>query len=193
MSKPAGLYVFHNTIISENTNAQTFSNAHFRNNLFMGTGKSGRPVATFPNATAYSTSDYNGYRPNPADNNFRWVSPSGKLRDYSITMNEEGEAFSSLEQFAAASGLDKHSMVVDYDIFESLQPPDPEKPSRIYHAVDFNFSLSPTGEAVDAGLHLPNVNDDFRGDAPDLGAREAGSEEPVYGPRGDVFNRPFYR
>jgi len=62
MAKPAGLVVYHNTIIAENRNTQTFSNAHFRNNLFMGTNVSGRPVNAFPFATAYSTSDYNGYR-----------------------------------------------------------------------------------------------------------------------------------
>ncbi|MEO6675587.1 MAG: hypothetical protein ABIN93_19315, partial [Ginsengibacter sp.] len=35
-AKPAGLYVLHNTFITENRNTETFSNAHFRNNLFLG-------------------------------------------------------------------------------------------------------------------------------------------------------------
>ncbi len=36
MAKPAGLYVLHNTIMSENRNQEIYSNAHFRNNLFLG-------------------------------------------------------------------------------------------------------------------------------------------------------------
>lgn len=195
MSKPVGLYIFHNTVISENTNGQTFSNAHFRNNLFLGTDAPNRPIAVFPNATAYSTSDYNGYRPNNAtENNYRWVSPTGEaLRNYSITIAENGQEFTSLERFSAASGLDEHSVELGYDIFENLSAPDPQKPSRIYHAVDLSFTLDEEGKAVDAGLRLPNVNDDFQGEAPDLGALEAGQPELVYGPRGEIYNIPFYR
>jgi hypothetical protein len=36
---------------------------------------------------------------------------------------------------------------------------------------------------VDAGEVIPNINDGFRGTAPDLGAYEAGEELPHYGPR----------
>jgi len=36
---------------------------------------------------------------------------------------------------------------------------------------------------VDAGQRLPNVNDGFRGSAPDIGAYEAGQALPQYGPR----------
>ena len=36
---------------------------------------------------------------------------------------------------------------------------------------------------VDAGILIPNINDHFRGDAPDCGAYEAGQELPHYGPR----------
>ncbi len=194
MSKPAGLYVLHNTFISENTNGQTFSNAHFRNNLFLGTDAPGRPIAVFPNATAYSTSDYNGYRTNAGDTNYRWVSPpAGALRNYSITMAEEGKAFNTLESFSAASGLEKNGIELNYDIFENLRAPDPSKPHRVYHAVDLTFRLKPDGKAVDAGVKLPSINDDFVGEAPDLGALEAGKAEPVYGPRGEIHNRPFYR
>ena len=37
-SNPAGVMVYHNTIVAENRTAnQQVSNAHFRNNLFLGT------------------------------------------------------------------------------------------------------------------------------------------------------------
>jgi hypothetical protein len=194
MARPAGLYILHNTFIAENSNSQTFSNSHFRNNLFMGTGAPGRPVAVFPNATSYSTSDYNGYRPNSNDKNYRWVSPpSGELQNYSINVSRDGKVFNSLQDLATASGLEKHGIEIDYDIFENLRPPDPAKPGFVYHATDLNFRLKSKSKAIDAGIKLPNVNDNFAGKAPDLGAIEAGTPEPVYGPRGEIFNRPFYR
>jgi hypothetical protein len=194
MARPAGLYILHNTFISENSNSQTFSNAHFRNNLFLGSDVKGRPISVFPYATSYSTSDYNGYRPNSNENNYRWVSPpAGQLQNYSITVSRDGKSFNSLQDLAAASGLEKHAVEIDYDIFENLQPPDQKKPGFIYHATDLNFKLNPKGKAVDMGERLPGVNNNFTGKAPDLGALETGNPEPVYGPRGEIFNRPFYR
>ncbi len=193
MSKPAGLIVYHNTFISENVNPQTFSNAHFRNNLFLGTDASQRPIAIFPNATAYSTFDYNGYRPNRASTEqYKWVSPAkGQLRDYTITA-KEALAFSNLNSFTKASGLEAHGRELDYAIFEKLQAPDATRPHAIYHATDFTFQLKSKGKAVDAGMRLPNVNNNFRGRAPDLGAIEAGDSVPVYGPRKNL-EQPFYR
>jgi hypothetical protein len=72
---------------------------------------------------------------------------------------------------------------VDYDVFENLRPPDPAKPRAVYLGRDLDFRLKPGGKAVDAGVRLPNVNDDFTGKAPDLGAYEVGRPAPVYGPR----------
>ena len=43
--------------------------------------------------------------------------------------------------------------------------------------------LSRKNNAIDAGAVLPNVNDGYHGDGPDLGAYELGSELPHYGPR----------
>lgn len=52
--------------------------------------------------------------------------------------------------------------------------------------------IRPSGAAVDAGVRLPSVNDDFAGAAPDLGALEAGGAVPHYGPRWLTW-QPFYR
>ena len=194
MARPAGLYILHNTFIAENGNGQTFSNSHFSNNLFMGTGTRGRAVAVFPFATAYSTSDYNGYCPNPGENNYRWVSPAnGTLRDYSITIQKDGKSFSSLKSFSETTGLDRHSIELGYDVFDNLKAPDPAKPGSVYHATDFNFRIKPESAAIDAGTWIHGVNDNFKGKAPDLGAIEAGQDEEVYGPRGEITNRAFYR
>jgi hypothetical protein len=58
--------------------------------------------------------------------------------------------------------------------------------------MDLNFRLNPSGKAVDAGVHIPTVNDGFEGSAPDLGALEVGQPEPIYGPRW-LTKQPFYR
>jgi hypothetical protein len=183
MSKPAGLYVFHNTIIAENGNRETYSNAHFRNNLFLGIDAAKRAVAVFPMATSYSTYDYDGYRPNKnGADQFVWVAPVGKLRDYDITA-KDAKSFSSLKEFSAATGLEAHGIEVDYDVFVHLVPPDPLTPHAVYHAADLDFRIKPNGKAVDKGIVLPNVNDGFKGKAPDLGAIEAGTPVPIYGRR----------
>ena len=109
MAKPAGLIVYHNTIIAENRNTQTFSNAHFRNNLFLGSDAPNRPINAFPFATAYSSSDYNGYRPNRnTDNHYLWIAPDeGQTYDYSKT---EAKGFATLVDLAEKSGLEKNTI-----------------------------------------------------------------------------------
>src|SRR5262249_13971949 len=171
MAKPAGLIVYHNTIIAENRNTQTFSNAHFRNNLFLGTDAPGRPIAAFPNATSYSTYDYDGYRPNRGDSpNYIWIAPKkGQLRNYDVGPRD-AERFKTLAELTAATGKETHGVELDYDIFENVRPPDSKTPHAVYRAADFDFRLKPGGKAVDAGVALPNINDDFTGRAPDLGA-----------------------
>lgn len=193
MAKPAGIYVLHNTVTSENRNLETYSNAHFRNNLFLGIDAQNRPITAFPMATSYSTYDYDGYRPNKTGGDqYTWIAPaSGQLRDYDKT-GRDGKQYTSLESLSAASGLEKHGVEIDYDIFNNMQPPNPTTPHAVYHATDLDFTLNPNGNAVDKGVVLPNVNDGYNGAAPDLGAIEAGDEPPLYGARGSGKGS-FYR
>ena len=58
--------------------------------------------------------------------------------------------------------------------------------------MDLNFTLKPSSKAVDAGVVIPTVNEDFAGRAPDLGALETGKPVPQYGPRWLTW-QPFYR
>ena len=44
-----------------------------------------------------------------------------------------------------------------------------------------DFSLDPASPGFDAGVRIPNFNDDFRGQAPDIGAFEAGSAPMEFG------------
>jgi hypothetical protein len=97
-----------------------------------------------------------------------------------------------LEDLRSTTGQESHGIEVDYDIFENLKPPDPANRYAIYFVADLNFRLKANAKAVDAGVRLPTVNDDFTGKAPDLGAYEVGQPEPQYGPRQGT-KQPFYR
>jgi hypothetical protein len=70
----AGVLFYNNTILSE-TAAQGASNVHWRNNLILGEN-SGPAIFSVNTYTNYSSSDYNGFRPNPgATASFQWNSP----------------------------------------------------------------------------------------------------------------------
>jgi hypothetical protein len=194
-NNPAGVLVYHNTIIAENRTAQQVSNARFANNLFLGTDSTGG-ITVLGGPTAYSTYDYDGFRPNRGvEMNYSWLGPRpGMQVDYDRPANQ-AQRFKTLAELSAATGQETHGIEVDYDIFESLRPPAPpdsSKPGMPYEAVNLNFRLTAGGQAVDAGVRLPNVNDGFAGRAPDLGAYEAGRPAPVYGPR-TLKGPAFYR
>ena len=193
-ARAAGLLVYHNTAIGDLLMPDPFSNAHFRNNLFIGSDRPGRPLVSMMNVTAYSTYDHNGYRPNRGiEANYRWAAPpEGQFRHDALTMKEHGREFRTLAEWSRATGHESHGIELDYDSFANLAPPDPD-PMKISHAADLNFALQPGSKAVDAGTVLPTLNDDFTGTAPDLGALELGQPTPIYGPRwlqpGDIFYR----
>ena len=75
-AKPAGVLAYHNTVIGEQTASDPYSNAHFRNNLFLGRDTPNRGIMTWANATANYSSDYNGYRPNRGvAAQYKWLCP----------------------------------------------------------------------------------------------------------------------
>jgi hypothetical protein len=179
-ANPAGLFMWHNTMIGEQTGGPA-SNMHYRNNLFIGRNAT-QGVMRWMNATKTHSSDFNGYRPNPGvAEQYRWQAPGGV-----------GQTFSTLAAMSAATGQERHGLELDLDAFETMTLPNPDKPTEVYHAMDLTFRLKPGGKAVDAGDRIPTVNDGFAGAAPDLGALELGQPEPHYGPRW-LNSQPFYR
>ncbi len=178
---PSGLIYYHNTFATK-VEASQASNYHFRNNLILGWQPS-EAVFSVDSFTNYTSSDYNGFRPDPgAEYSFVWKSPPfDTLKDYTEPRVER--KFATLAEYSQATGQDKNSILVDYDIFLNVSPADPSDVTRIYKAEDLDFRLKPDAAAVDAGCILPNVNDDFTGRAPDLGALEYGQPLPIYGPR----------
>ena len=181
---PAGLLIYHNTFIAENSNAIGSSNVHYRNNLILGTDHTQKSILRKLTYSSYTTLDYNGYRRNRnGQPKYLWAAPAaGILHDYELT-SDQLRGFTSLADFRKATGHEVHGVELDYDVFENVQSPDAASPHAVYHPERLDFRLRAQAVAVDAGLRLPNVNDDFTGEAPDLGALERGQPAPIYGPR----------
>ena len=181
--------------------------------------------------TNYSSSDYNGFRPNQgAPYSFAWNSPPATVRaDYSSLLGgaaagggraggappagagnrgaapaapatvapaaparggrggtNETRQFPTLAAYGEATGQDRHSVLVDYDIFVNvpkLDAQDRTTVQKVYAPDQFDFNLKAGSAAVDRGVPIPNITDGFTGQAPDLGALEVGQPAPIYGPR----------
>ena len=194
----SGIIVYHNTLIAPvKPMLLAASNVHYRNNLILGKSETLETFAVETN-TNYSSSDYNGFRPNEgAPFSFEWSSPAfGTLANYPgepgklpfqqqvqlEAKSREVRRFTTLKEYSAATHQDEHSLLVDYDVFVNVTPPG-QDPRTLYRPADFDFTLRAGSAAVDAGIRLPGINDDFSGRAPDLGAYELGRPIPHYGPR----------
>ncbi|HEV3481163.1 MAG TPA: hypothetical protein VGR97_02425 [Candidatus Acidoferrales bacterium] len=186
---PAGVLIYQNTFFGQGRLMGPASNIHFLNNLILGDGWAD-PILNLRTYTNYSSSDYNGFRPNPnVVNAFEWTSPAVEVAaDYQgklLTHN-----FKSLKEYSEATKQDQHSVLLDYDVFVKAKIPDKSDPQRLYNPEDFDFRLKPGSAAVDAGILLPTINDDFTGKAPDLGAYELDRPLPHYGPRSWPVSAP---
>jgi hypothetical protein len=194
----AGVLLYNNTILSE-TSANGTSNTHWRNNLFLGQN-SAPAIFSVNTYTNYTSSDYNGFRPNPgAASSFHWNSPpftvaadfaplvtAGRGGGAGTAARLEQRQFSTLAAYSEATSQDRHSVLVDYDIFVNvpkLDAQDRKTVQRVYKAEDADFRLKPGSAAVDRGTPLAGITDGFSGKAPDLGALELGHSSPHYGPR----------
>jgi len=197
-SGSAGAVFLNNTILTE-TSANSSSNVHWMNNLML--GQNSQPaILAVTTYTNYSSSDYNGFRPNPgAPYAFQWTSPEwNKAQDYrdllsSIGNNQNPDnkvlavrRYTSLAEYSAATHQDTHSLLLDYDTFQHVPKLDAQDLSairKLYDAKDLDFRLKPGSAAVDKGAAIPNITDGYSGNAPDLGALELGQPLPHYGPR----------
>jgi hypothetical protein len=166
---PVGIQAYNNTSCCAGRGfcpPPIWQNGHFRNNLFMGAEgyamESGSP-------TSYSTMDYNAYRRNEPGRLLKWTDHDGNVGRYQ-----------SIEAFFQATGLEKHGMPADYDIFINAKP---SEKGRTAEPGDYDLRLRPTANVIDAGVVLPQITDGFTGDAPDLGCYERDHERPHYGPR----------
>ncbi len=192
-AEPSGIYYLNNTYVGEFRQLTPMSNVHLRNNLLLGQGTTPR-VLSVDTFTNYSSSDYNGFRPNPESKEaFAWNSPPfEEIRNFyperrdtqqNATIALTQRVFHTLDAYSKATGQDRHSRLVDYDIFVNAPMPDFSDPTNVVAVDSVDLRLHKGADAIDAGMELPNVTDGFRGSAPDLGAYEFGVPLPHYGPR----------
>lgn len=146
-----------------------------RNNLYISAGgqqpiwlanKSADPRYTIPDNFTLNWMtdvDYDGFDWGDALEAFRW----------------ENKRYVDVVSFSEAVGIERHGIRVrKEEIFENYNVP-----AEFAHVAPQILSLKRGCNAVDAGAVLPNVNEDFMGSAPDLGAYEFGKPLPHYGPR----------
>lgn len=167
-----GDVLLHNTIVKTGDGfnsypGTTIGRAFARNNLFLGgepgtyagfSSGSGRVVDLVDLQNATSSFDYNGYGTTRSD--FR-----GRLGNTSFT---------SLATLRSNTS-EVNGQQVDMAIF-AASPAFPQNPLTEYAPV--SLLLAEDVRAVDAGVVLPNINDDYEGAAPDLGAFERPSAIP---------------
>ncbi len=168
---PSGMILWHNSFVSSEMHAifmATPATSLFftlQNNIFMGPRRPRRGRTVSWEAPINSaTIDYNGYFP---DGDFVWYLITGRVfySDFA-DMQADGMELNGvlLDADTLASGL-----IGLRDYREKLEPQD--------------VTLATGSGAIDRAAVLANINDDFVGAAPDLGALELGCSLPIYGVR----------
>jgi hypothetical protein len=114
---------------------------------------------------------------------FDWSSADGGKRKIPTPFVWPGARIDDLKMLAEGVGIEQHGRVVAKEkIFDQSPPP----PYDLTKAP--TFTLKADGEAIaagaiDGGVPLPNISEEFAGKSPDLGAFEAGAAPPHVGPR----------
>lgn len=165
---PSGVVLLHNTSVrigAANTIAttETVHNVHSRNNLFVG------------------TADHYAFEAQPTmqDCNFDY---DGFACDFELFLKWNGERYGTMRD-AQRDGLYPHGLLLDpVTLFDDgFQMPDHK--DTLYGPLRNAPVLGLESMALDGGEVLANINEDFVGAAPDLGAYERGRPIPPYGPR----------
>ena len=176
-----GDVILHNTVVKSGDAFAVFTEDGIfrttaRNNLLIGSPGSthngydsgpGKVLDLASADTASCSLDYDGY---------------GAIGVADFTGRIGGTTFANEAEMQSAT-TEKHGLSVGLDAFSTdfVMPTDPFTAPA---APD--FALNPSGSAIDKGVVLPGLNDGFTGQAPDLGAYEAGLDEPQYGPHGHL-------
>ena len=170
---PSGALIYHNSFTSPTraSNSQapiTQYNFEVRNNLFIGPHQPERGTSVdWTTNLVGAVFDANGYWP---DGGF-WFGRIDGVNQY----------WESWEEVQAAGRFEAHGILLQEDSIFAAGFVGPDDARTRHDAPP--FALHRDSGAIDAGQMLPGINDHFAGEAPDLGAIEAGCEEPHYGPR----------
>jgi cysteine-rich repeat protein len=174
-----GDVVLHNTVVKCGDAlgiyaGRPISRAYFRNNLFLG----GTGGGTYG---GYGNGDGSVIRIADADETCSFDHDGFGSTDTGRFEGRLGESrFTSLAELRASTTETNAVEVSLGDFAATITHPSSPFPEREVP----DLRLREGGAAIDRGALLPNVNDGFAGDAPDLGAYELGTALPPYGPRG---------
>ena len=80
-------------------------------------------------------------------------------------------------------GMEYHGIVLGADVVLESGTKAPSDFSVKYQAGAIDLRLPSSNKCIDTGCILPNINDEYSGSAPDMGAYERGKGVPHYGPR----------
>jgi hypothetical protein len=163
-SSPSGVLLFHNTIVKKGSpfivmTNEAVRNCVSRNNLFVGSGDTYGAELEAPMEGC--DFDRDGFSGGPWKLFLKW----GNQR------------FGSLEEARKKAPAYRNAVLAENPEFEV--PVNPEKEAR----AGFEARLKAGSPMMDAGVPLPGFNDGWAGKGPDLGAHEAGTAVPAYGPR----------
>jgi len=165
----AGLEIYHNSFLTAGQGFRSFEkwqNGILRNNLILGAHRYAMETGSI---TPYTSLDYNGWRHTDDPDRFlKWYDGKTWVR------------YPTLEAFRQGTGYEQHGIQVDYDVFVKAVMPEEGKTVDVK---DYDLRLKASVRAVDAGCVLPNVNDRFAANAPDIGCHELRHPLPHYGPR----------
>jgi len=169
-NRPSGVLVFHNTIVKSGIPWPLYSGAPVgkamsRNNLLVG-GPADYAME-FSTLVDEADLDYDGFAGGPFAMFAKW----------------RGERYGTFDGFRRQSGIERRSVWLGNESpFASGVSVPADLREQFPIAVN-DLRLKPQSRAVDAGLVLPNLNDGYSGNGPDLGAYELGQAMPHYGPR----------
>jgi hypothetical protein len=118
--------------------------------------------------------DYDGFAGGPFSKLLKW----------------NGARYATIEEVREKSPVERHAKIMDSGHLFASGVLAPQDSGKIYPISINDLRLAPNSAAIDAGQAMPGFNHNFAGFAPDLGAYEAGSPMPYYGPRADETARP---
>ena len=164
-----GDVVLHNTVIKVGTGLggnSAMDYAYFRNNLAIG-GPTG----------GINWGDYGAGNPYAADiidpgSHSSFDYDAVGVFDTFYVAKIGNKAFAEVEQH----GVEQIKLEEIFNGVEFPNPPIPERKTP-------DMRIKPGCKAEDAGMLIPNINDNYKGKGPDCGAYEVGEKLPHYGPR----------
>src|SRR5690606_13140024 len=132
------------------------ANLAFKNNIVIGSSGPARVTS----ALSLAEIDYNGW------------SPDGTFVLF--------DSFNGLADVKARSPYEANGLILSAPVFADASAMPASYTTKVSPR---DASLHPASNALDTALLLPNINDDFSGSGPDLGAWERGKPPTAYGVR----------